>query len=158
MIARVCVCVCVCVCSQPRPTLCDPTDCSPPGCSVHGILQARTLEWVAMPSSRGSSWPRIFWNLSLTSPALLAGRFFTTILIWTNGWRYTFLTILLLANLSCSKVKIHKNIARGTPRHSWHKMMSEEDEQSMVSLWQISNKPLENLDKATNINYLRKRA
>ena len=39
-------------------TLCDPMDCSPPGSSVHGILQARTLEWVAMPSSRGSSQPR----------------------------------------------------------------------------------------------------
>ena len=35
--------------------LCDPMDCSPPGSSVHGILQARILEWVAMPSSRGSS-------------------------------------------------------------------------------------------------------
>ena len=39
-------------------TLCDPMDCSPPGASVHGILQARTLEGVAMPSSRGSSRPR----------------------------------------------------------------------------------------------------
>ena len=39
-------------------TLCDPVDCSPPGVSVHGILQARILEWVAMPSSRGSSRPR----------------------------------------------------------------------------------------------------
>ena len=36
-----------------RPTLCDPVDCSPPGSHVHGILQARTLEWVAMSSSRG---------------------------------------------------------------------------------------------------------
>ena len=36
-------------------TLCDPTDCSPPCSSVSGILQARILEWVAMPSSRGSS-------------------------------------------------------------------------------------------------------
>ena len=35
--------------------LCDPMDCSPPGSSVHGILQARILEWVAMPFSRGSS-------------------------------------------------------------------------------------------------------
>ena len=34
--------------------LCDPVDYSPPGSSVHGILQARILEWVAMPSSRGS--------------------------------------------------------------------------------------------------------
>ena len=40
---------------QSRRTLCDPMDCSPPGSSVHGILQVRTLEWVAMLSSRGSS-------------------------------------------------------------------------------------------------------
>ena len=39
-------------------TLCDPMDCSHPGSSVHGILQARILEWVAMPFSRGSSQPR----------------------------------------------------------------------------------------------------
>ena len=39
-------------------TLCNPMDCSPPGSSVHGILQARILEWVAMPSSRGSSQSR----------------------------------------------------------------------------------------------------
>ena len=46
---------------QSCPTLCDPTDCSPPGSSVPGILQARILEWVAMPSSRGSSRPKE-WN------------------------------------------------------------------------------------------------
>ena len=40
------------------PTLCDPMDCNPPGPSVHGILQARILECIAMPSSRGFSWPR----------------------------------------------------------------------------------------------------
>jgi len=40
------------------PALCNRRDYSPPGSSVHGILQARILEWVAMPSSRGSSWPR----------------------------------------------------------------------------------------------------
>ena len=39
-------------------TLCDPTHCTLPGSSVHGILQARILEWVALPSSRGSSQPR----------------------------------------------------------------------------------------------------
>ena len=38
--------------------LCDPTDCSLPGSSVHGISQARILEWVAISFSRGSSWPR----------------------------------------------------------------------------------------------------
>ena len=39
-------------------TLFSPMDCSVPGSSVHGILQARKLEWVVVPSSRGSSWPR----------------------------------------------------------------------------------------------------
>ena len=48
---------CVCV-SQSCPTLCNPMDCSPAGSSVHGILQARKLEWVAIPFSRGSSQPR----------------------------------------------------------------------------------------------------
>ena len=43
---------------QSRPTLCDPMNCSPPGSSVRGIPQARILEWVAMPSTRGSSQPR----------------------------------------------------------------------------------------------------
>ena len=38
--------------------LCNPTDCSPPSSSVHGILQARILEWVAISFSRASSWPR----------------------------------------------------------------------------------------------------
>ena len=48
-------CVLSCFC---RVQLCDPMDCSPPGPSVHGILQAGILEWVAMPSSRGSCPPR----------------------------------------------------------------------------------------------------
>ena len=52
---------------QSYPTLCDPMDCSPPGSSVHGILQARTLEWVAMPSSRGSSQPRDRMQISSAS-------------------------------------------------------------------------------------------
>ena len=48
-----------CVCApgrfRLRLTLCNPMDCSPPGSSVHGILQARILEWGAMPYSRGPS-------------------------------------------------------------------------------------------------------
>ena len=60
--------------------LCDPMDCSPPGSSLHGVLQARRLEWVAMPSSRGSSRPRDPTE-SLTSPAL-SGGFFTTSATW----------------------------------------------------------------------------
>ena len=45
-------------CHFSRVWLCHSMDCSLSGSSVHGVLQARTLEWVAMPSSRGSSWPR----------------------------------------------------------------------------------------------------
>ena len=56
---------------QSCPTLCDPMDCSPPGSSVHGILQARILEWVVMPSFRGSSWP---WNRIRISQRLLHWR------------------------------------------------------------------------------------
>ena len=65
---------------QSCPTLCDPMDCGPLGYSVHGILQARIPEWVAMPSSRGSSQLRDR-NLSLISPAL-AGGFFTVRATW----------------------------------------------------------------------------
>ena len=48
----------VCSAAQSCPTLCDPMDCSPPGSSVQGILQARILEQVAVPFSRGSIEPR----------------------------------------------------------------------------------------------------
>ena len=56
-------------------TLCNPMDCSPPGSSVHGILQARTLEWVAIPSFRGSSRPRD--QTCILCGSCIAGRFFT---------------------------------------------------------------------------------
>ena len=53
-------------------TFCDPMDCSPQGSSVHGIFQARILEWVAISFSRGSSQPRNRIQVSC-----IAGRFFT---------------------------------------------------------------------------------
>ena len=53
--------------AQLCPTLCDPVDCSLPDFSVHEILQARILEWVAMPSSRGSSQPRNRTHVSYVS-------------------------------------------------------------------------------------------
>ena len=59
---------------QSCPTLCDPMDCSLPGFLAHGILQARIWEWVAIPFSRRSSWPRDW-----TQVFYIAGRFFT---IW----------------------------------------------------------------------------
>ena len=63
--------------AQSCPTLCDPTNRSLPGFSIHGILQARILEWIAIPFYRGSSWPRDWTQVSYT-----AGRFFT---IWATG-------------------------------------------------------------------------
>ena len=54
--------------AQSYPTLCDPVDCSPPGSSVHGILQARILEWVAIPSPGDLPDP----GIKPTSPALQA--------------------------------------------------------------------------------------
>ena len=53
-------------------TLCDPTDYSSPSSSVHGILQVRTLEWIAIPFSTGSSRPK-----DQTGVSCIAGRFFT---------------------------------------------------------------------------------
>ena len=61
---------------QLGPTLCDPMDCSMSSSSVHGILQARILEWVAIPFSRGSSCFRY-----QTWVSSIAGRFFT---IWAT--------------------------------------------------------------------------
>ena len=59
------------------PTVCDPIDCSLPGSSVHGILQARILEWIAIPFSKASSHLRDW-----TWVSYIAGRFFTIELLW----------------------------------------------------------------------------
>ena len=59
---------------QSCPALCDPMDCSPPGSSVHGILQARTLEWVAVSfSSAGNCFSRVqlfasLWTVARRAP------------------------------------------------------------------------------------------
>ena len=93
------VCVFVCVkFLQSCPTLCNPMDCSPSGSSLHGILQARTLEWVAMPSSRGSSQPR-----DRMSPAM-AGRFFISRVTWEvisslYIWSVRYLSFACVANI-----------------------------------------------------------
>ena len=62
--------------AQLCPTLCDPIDCSLPGSSVHGIFQAKVLEWVAISFSRGSSQPRDW-----TWASNIVGRCFT---IWAT--------------------------------------------------------------------------
>ena len=62
--------------TQSCPTLCDPMDCILPGSSVHGIFQARVLEWIAISFSRASSWPRNQIRVSR-----IAGRRFT---VWAT--------------------------------------------------------------------------
>ena len=58
--------------TQSSPTLCNSLDYIPPGSFVCGILQARILEWISIPFSRGSSWPR-----GQTKVSCIAGRFLT---------------------------------------------------------------------------------
>ena len=92
--------VCVCAKSlQSCPTLCDPMDCCPSDSSVHGILQARILEWVAVLSSRGSSQPREQTHIS---PVACLG--------WQvlSHWRY--LGSPLITSSPC-RSKLHGNKA-----------------------------------------------
>ena len=92
--------------AQSCPTLCDPIDCSPPGSSVHGTLQARILEWVAMPSCRGFSRSR-----DGTPVSCIAGRFFTlgatrlpNNLENEPFWKKRGLLLLLLSCFSCVRL------------------------------------------------------
>ena len=78
---------------------CDPMDYSLPGSSVYGILQARTLEWVAISFSRGSSWPR-----NRTQVSSIAGRFSTN---WGGG----------------GGVRTRKQIEQGGQRVEWLRLM-----------------------------------
>ena len=89
--------LCVCLVAQAYPTLWDPTDCSPPGSSVHGILQARILEWVTFPFFGGSSWPR-----DQTQVSCIAGRFF---IIWATRevqWSMTIKPATVSAGIGCA--------------------------------------------------------
>ena len=77
-------------------SLCNPRDCSPPGYSVHGILRQRILEWVAMPFSRGSSWPKD-WNWA----SCITGRIFT---VWaprehSSYWHLNFSTMWPISDI-----------------------------------------------------------
>ena len=78
-------------------TLCDTVDCSLPGSSVHGILQARILEWVTISSSRGSSPPR-----DRTLVSCIAGRYFT---IWATREA---LKIKELALIDKTEIDLHR--------------------------------------------------
>ena len=79
----------VCSATQSCLTPCHPMDCSPPVSTAHGILQARILEWVAMPSSRGSSQPRDQTGISYVSCIVRqAGRLFAKSTNWETITKY----------------------------------------------------------------------
>ena len=85
--------------------LCDPMDCSLPGSSVHGILQARIMEWVAIPCSKGPSRPRDRTLVSCT-----AGRFFA---MWATKEDSTQKNILIAQQTFCHLVVRTKLIFPG---------------------------------------------
>ena len=67
----------LCLVAQSCPTLCEPEDCSPPVSSVHGLLQARILEWVAIPFSRRTSQPTDWTQISCITSRFLP--------VWATG-------------------------------------------------------------------------
>ena len=95
--------------AQSCPTLCDPVDCSPPGSSVHGILQARILEWVAISFSRGSSQPRDWTQVSC-----IAGRRFN---LWTTreAPKPTMLSISQFSSIAQLCPTLYDPMNRSTP-------------------------------------------
>ena len=108
--------LCVCV-AQSCLTLCSPLDCSLPGSSIHWILHARTLEWVAIPFSRESFWSN--------SASHTAGRFFT---IWATREAPTIELICLQTSLlsrALQKLSVphwNKNSQPKTPT-IWEKLL-----------------------------------
>ena len=77
-------------------------DCSSPGSSIHGILQARILEWVAISFSRGSSWPR-----DRTQVSCIAGRFFTD---WDKGSPLSCTSSLYILEIKSLSIALFANI------------------------------------------------
>ena len=122
----VCLYICINICiftmkwkgklwvSQSCPTPCDPMDCSPPGSSVHGILQARILKWVAIPFSRGSFQP----GIEPRSPTLQADSLpselyiYIYIYLYNSFWDY-----------SC-QTDFKKSLFPNIPLKSWLKKMT----------------------------------
>ena len=103
----------VCSVAQLCPTICNPKDCSLPGSSVHGILQARILEWVIMPFNRRFSWPREWTWVSCiiggfstvwgTREALLAVEMPDIFISW---YRYLQIPFMLITALKSWKLFI----------------------------------------------------
>ena len=121
---------------------CNTMVCNLPGSSVHGILQARILEWVAIPFSRGCSWPRIRTQISC-----IAGRFLT---IWTTreAWYVVYLRAIvhgtglsphIVAELHCNDCNTHLAhvywIFTGHNSPSWHDLANGNDQAWLCHGW-----------------------
>ena len=103
-------------------TFCDTMDCSSPGSSVHGILQARILEWVAIPFHRGSSWPRDWTTISC-----VAGRFFTVLASFNQTrkvFRHYFFMFFLFFLSSPLRTPITYRLGTLKFSHSWPTLYS----------------------------------
>ena len=112
------MCLYTLVCSQsPQlcPTLCDCMDCSPQGSFVCGILQARIVEWIAIPTSRGSSPPRKRTRLSCGS--CFARRFFTAEPLVKPLYTHTYTQIY--ASDMCIYISYFYVFSRTFP-HTWN--------------------------------------
>ena len=119
-------------------------DCSPLGSSVHGILQARILEWGAIPFSRGSSQTR-----DQTQVSCIAGRFFTA---WAKKIKDK---IILFQSILSSSSKLRKKKKRKTFQKSshynldkvmliwWNWQWAQEMESDPITSWQIEGEKLE---------------
>ena len=103
------------------PTLCDPKDCSPPGSYVHGILQARILEYVAIPFSRGSSQLR-------DQTSCIAGRFYSSWATWKiRNYYYCF------KPLHSGGALLHSHSSRNTHIYTYQTQIT----QKRIQLQQI---------------------
>ena len=108
------------------PALGDYMDSCPPGSSLHGILQGRILEWVAVPSSKGSSWPKDGTHVS----SALAGRFFAT---ESPGKRLdSYVTLGKVLKLS------HLNFLTCKMRNYKHISLVRLNQRGVVRLWWVS--------------------
>ena len=100
-----CVCVCVCVLSRfSHVRLCNPVDCGLPISCVHGILQARILEWVVMLFSRGSSLlVNRKWLFRSSFPQMLRKWYFWMYFLM-KGW---YVDLKFLSKIGILEVKVH---------------------------------------------------
>ena len=108
--------------------LCDPMDHTLPGSSVHGVFPERILEWVAMPSSRASSWPR-----AQTCVSCIAGRFFTTELPGRplRSVQMLHVPVLILSIFTCSRFNF---LTKNFPFSVWSLLFK------LLTQWSIMDK------------------